>query len=155
MGIVAGISALECLTITIGSVCKIPLIKSRLPVSILQVFIIVCVLASYIWSWTILRQYNINTGAEIRENVQIITKIASLYFMAIIVVYIPFGVIMTVNRIKSKNVFLSRKLAFWFILCRMILYLNGIINSLLFFSVNRQSRRLLPLKKAEIHHIHC
>ena len=142
--IVFGITVLECMFVTIGSVYKLATVAKRIAVSVIHVLMLLSDFTLYFASLYILRRYKKDSGKALRDHVQKITKMAFYYLLAVVIIYVPFFTVMVVNRIKSKTTFLTREVAFWFVLSQIIVNINGIINSILFFYFNRTSRTIQP-----------
>ena len=109
------------------------MITKRIVLSVIHVLMFLFELTLYFASLHILWRYKTNSEEALRDKVQKITKMASYYLLAVVIIYLLYLTVMIGNRIKSKTIFLTREVAFWFVLGQILLNVNGIINSILFF----------------------
>ena len=139
IAIVTGISLLECLIIFIGALLKMQLYIKKIPVTVLRILLISWDVIFYVWSLYTLKKYPAGSYDEVlQEKSKILTKITSYYFIASIIVYTPYIIMTTINRIiasDDKHLFM-----FMFILYRVLLNCNAFVNAFLFVKYNRKSR---------------
>ena len=104
IGIVAGISLLQCLIIFIGSLLKMQIYVKKIPVTILRLLVISWDVIFYVWSLYTLKHYPAGPSNEVlQERSKILTKITSYYFIAAIIIYSPYIILRIINRIIASD----------------------------------------------------
>ena len=137
IGMVTGITLLECLILFPGSLLKIPMHIKKIPVIALRISLISCDVIFYVWSLYTLKHYPAGPSDKVlQEKSKILTKITSYYFIAAIIIYTPYIIMRAIIRI---TVSLDNHM-FWLTLCQVNLNCNAFVNAFLFIKYNRKSQ---------------
>ena len=144
--VVVVITIFQGITVFMESMLKLPIYLKKIPVSVLQVLVVLWCVVFNCSSLYVMKRYRTLSIGRLQMNIRILTKITYYYLVILCVINIPHVIMWIVNRASATTgTNIVETYLFMYILTIRLLHLNACSHSIVFLYFNRQfQRRIVP-----------